>query len=63
MADHVIEVVPAQKMDTPVGLYRFTCSCGRRGGVESRRGALRSGVQHARDLGFNPPMPPAEEVS
>ena len=38
----------ANKMDTPIGLFRGVCSCGwRQVGVDSLRGAITAAAQHA----------------
>lgn len=45
---HQTTIEEAQKMDTPDGLWRWICSCGRYGGVESLTAAKKSGIQHAK---------------
>lgn len=45
---HVPAIVPAQKMDTPEGIWRGACSCGwLQSGPDSERGAIQASNQHA----------------
>lgn len=44
---HEITVVPRPKMDTPVGLFTWTCSCGKTSNmVGTERQAAQAGQHH-----------------
>jgi hypothetical protein len=46
--DHIPQIVPRPKMDTPTGLFGGACSCGWvSDGLEPESGAFKSALQHA----------------